>query len=70
MTGIVVDLDIDLLAQLLHRRLELVQVVVGRDAMILAAEQAEDRRVDSLDGLGVGGEMAVVDHICGESRLL
>ena len=35
--------------------------VVGSDAAVLTAEDAEDRGVDFLQGFGVGGEVAAVD---------
>jgi len=47
MAGVVANLDFDLLAESLARVLKLVYVVRG-GAVILAAEQAEDRSVDFL----------------------
>ena len=49
--GVVVNLDVDFLAQLFQRGFKFVDIV-GGDAAILAAEQAEDGRVDFLQRIG------------------
>src|SRR5581483_11575997 len=54
------------LFQLLFKLLD----ISGRDSLVLRAEQAENGSVDFLQGVRVGGKVAVIDDGGGQSRLL
>ena len=67
--GVIVNLDVDFLAHTIQRRPEFVHVV-GGDAAVLCSEQAKDGSIDFLQRFEIGGEMAVVDDVGGESGFL
>ena len=69
MTGVRVNLDLHSLAEFLQSLLKLVDVI-WRDPAILSAEQSQDRSIDFLERLRIGGEVAVVDDIGRQSWLL
>src|SRR5271165_678437 len=58
-SGVGEDVDVNDLAERLHLRFEFVDVV-GSDALVLPAEDAEDVGVDLLERRIVGGQVSVV----------
>src|ERR1043165_9689995 len=66
--GAGIDLDVGALAGRFQRRLERLDGL-RRDALVLLAEVAEERRGQRLDRGGIGGKHAVVDDRRGERRL-
>ncbi len=61
MSRIGVDFYVDLLTELFHGGFELADVSRS-DALIFAAEEAEDGGVDFVEAFGFGDEVAVVDN--------
>ncbi len=68
-TGIVVNLDLDFLPHAFEGLGKFLHVV-GRDAVILRTKEAKDGCVDFFQRFGIGGEVAIVDDVGRESRLL
>ena len=67
--GVVIDLDVNFLPELLHGLLKLVHIV-GSDATVLPAKQAQDRRVDFLQRVPICGKAAIIDDVGGKRGLL
>src|SRR6266566_6440175 len=60
-----INRDIDFLPYLLQRLFEFLNVL-GRDAAVLCAKQAQNRRLDFLQRLWIGCQMPVVNNVGGQ----